>query len=42
MVKDVPLSTVVTPGSVIGYPLEIVLMLIGVAPVVTLFRRRTA
>ncbi len=42
MVKDVPLSTVVTPASVIGYPLEIALMFIGVAPIVTVFRRRTA
>jgi apolipoprotein N-acyltransferase len=42
MVKDVPLSTIVTPGSVIGYPLEIALIVIGIAPIVTLFRRRTS
>jgi apolipoprotein N-acyltransferase len=39
MVKDVPLSTVVTPSSVIGYPLELALIVIGIAPVITLFRR---
>jgi apolipoprotein N-acyltransferase len=42
MIKDVELSTVVTPASIIGYPLEIALIILGVAPVVTLFRRRTS
>ena len=40
MVADVPLSTVVTPASVIGLPLEWALILMGIAPVVGLRRPR--
>ncbi|MFM6968621.1 MAG: apolipoprotein N-acyltransferase [Microbacteriaceae bacterium] len=41
MVADVPLSTLVTPASIIGLPLEWALIIGGVTPVVApLFRRR--
>jgi apolipoprotein N-acyltransferase len=40
MVTDVPLSTVVTPASVIGLPLEWALIIMGIAPVIGLRRPR--
>ena len=40
MVADVPLSTVVTPASVIGLPLEWALIIMGVVPIVGLRRSR--
>jgi apolipoprotein N-acyltransferase len=40
MVADVPLSTVVTPASVIGLPLEWALIIMGIVPVVGLRRSR--
>lgn len=40
MVADVPLSTVVTPASVIGLPLEWALIIMGVVPVIGLRRTR--
>ncbi len=42
MVADVPLSTVVTPASVIGLPLEWALMVMGVVPLIGLRRKRDA
>lgn len=42
MIDDVPLSTVVTPASVIGYPLEWALVIMGVVPAIGLRRRATA
>ncbi|MEY4477189.1 MAG: hypothetical protein RJA31_693, partial [Actinomycetota bacterium] len=39
MVADVPLSTVVTPASIIGLPLEWALMIAGVVPFGMLFVR---
>jgi apolipoprotein N-acyltransferase len=40
MVTDVPLSTVVTPASVIGLPLEWALIIMGVVPIIGLRRSR--
>jgi apolipoprotein N-acyltransferase len=40
MVADVPLSTVVTPASVIGLPLEWALIIMGIVPIVGLRRSR--
>ncbi len=42
MVADVPLSTVVTPASVIGLPLEWALIVMGVVPIIGLRRKRSA
>ena len=39
MTVDVPLSEVVTPASVIGFPLEISLCMIGISPALLLFFR---
>jgi apolipoprotein N-acyltransferase len=40
MVADVPLSTVVTPASVIGLPLEWALIVMGLVPIIELRRKR--
>ena len=40
MVADVPLSTVVTPASIIGLPLEWALIIMGIVPIVGLRRSR--
>lgn len=40
MTIDVPLSEVVTPASVIGFPLEISLCMIGISPALFLLMRR--
>jgi hypothetical protein len=40
MVADVPLSTVVTPASIIGLPLEWALIVMGLVPVIGLRRKR--
>jgi len=42
MVADVPLSTVVTPASIIGLPLEWALIIMGVVPIIGLRRKRDA
>ena len=42
MVADVPLSTVVTPASVIGLPLEWALIVMGLVPIIGLRRKRAA
>jgi apolipoprotein N-acyltransferase len=42
MVADVPLSTVVTPASIIGLPLEWALIVMGIVPVIGLRRKRDA
>jgi apolipoprotein N-acyltransferase len=40
MVADVPLSTVVTPASIIGLPLEWALIIMGIVPIIGLRRKR--
>lgn len=40
MVADVPLSTVITPASIIGLPLEWALIIMGIVPVIGLRRKR--
>jgi apolipoprotein N-acyltransferase len=40
MVADVPLSTVVTPASIIGLPLEWALIVMGLVPILGLRRKR--
>jgi apolipoprotein N-acyltransferase len=42
MVADVPLSTVVTPASIIGLPLEWALIVLGLVPIIGLRRKRAA
>jgi len=42
MVADVPLSTVVTPASIIGLPLEWALIVMGLVPIIGLRRKRAA
>ena len=42
MVADVPLSTVVTPASVIGLPLEWAIIVMGLVPIIGLRRKRAA